>query len=214
MRQSISINEDGTILNSEIVRVARGVCADYWGTAQTQEKVRGMNMWLFTTAGHGGFVVAKYMDDNSIVIPDDYEPSKTATMPGGRKFAWYAFEEDCDYAIPLYFNPDKKEVMSTLGYPDAYLQKILTEKGQTKEEWLKAHWGYIVESIVAWAPRYIREEDRAIAEVMLAKSLQNDMDYYEKNPGQYKQDYIDQNIKDKKDKIANIGNYWKERKVA
>ena len=85
----------------ELARVAGAYAAESWGDVNSQVKMRGRNLWWFNCSGHGGFV-ALVGFGSEIAVPVD----RKSELEWGNGAKLYAFEEDCDWAVPLYFNED------------------------------------------------------------------------------------------------------------
>jgi hypothetical protein len=72
-----------------------------WGHVNSATQVKGVpGVYFVDTAGHGGYIVAL----EAHPLPTAIEKwDEMVTVPGSReRFA--AFEEDCDYAVLLYFD--------------------------------------------------------------------------------------------------------------
>lgn len=73
-----------------------------WGASQTTHKVMNGLTW-YSTAGHGGLCVSKGLADKKL--------SPNARAEGIKYAGSYWYEEDCQWCIPMYENPDWLKLM-------------------------------------------------------------------------------------------------------
>lgn len=88
--------------------IARRLASQTWGTVQQQQKI-AEGFWSFSTAGHGGYVA----DTNVYPLLKPYQQTVLTHIKSGKYYPheqhFAPFEEDCDWAIPLYLYPQLAE---------------------------------------------------------------------------------------------------------
>jgi len=112
-----------------------------WGPSQEVSQMAGAPVYWVITAGHGGIMI-------------DRDWASTRLSLAARKLAenfghWLCYEEDCDWAIPLYEDGEisewsRIEFMWVEQYPPLH----------TQEEWLKVVKG----CLHRWHQAYLREQ--------------------------------------------------------
>lgn len=126
--------------------IARRLAAQTWGEVQYQRKL-GPGIWLFETAGHGGYVV-----DTDIRPVFRGEEADVLIRANGhylnlseQHFA--VFEEDCEYAKVEWLCPDIFKRLSKLYEISCPFEEWITQRRTTirkslerwNPEWLEKH---------------------------------------------------------------------------
>lgn len=110
-----------------------------WGKAQSIYKItRGVVE--VSTASHGGIGIA-------IGYAEKHYP-KEVLNKAIFKYERYWFEEDCAYALPLYYNYD------------LLMDRIFYYKDDgVEEDFIEDYIQYIKETVMVWYPSLIKEEE-------------------------------------------------------
>jgi len=134
----------------KLAKYAAGSRLYGWGSINSQEKIRGRNVWYFSCSGHGGYVVIK-TDGDGVIIPEgfgvtfefddmNYDDGRVAVQV-------YQFEEDCDWAILEYYNP--------FVFEWSYKVRKAEGSARTRGEM----WESVLRTVAAWSPELIKDED-------------------------------------------------------
>lgn len=111
-----------------------------WGTSQDQYNLAPGLIW-YNTPGHGGLYVSKALADKEL--------SANAREMAIKYKGAYWYEEDCQYAIPLYEKPEWAKL----------LQQKAGGGERTKEE--------LKQSIERWHPDYFQKQAAEIIDLRL-----------------------------------------------
>lgn len=126
--------------------IARRLASQMWGEVQSQQKL-APGIWLFDTAGHGGYVV----DTN---IRQELKGCETivCTRSGGCKYRpdeqhFAQFEEDCEASKVEWLFPDMFRKLST----------NYDMQGLSLDQWIAQRREYLRSSLNRWNPEFLEK---------------------------------------------------------
>lgn len=131
--------------------IARRFAKQMWGTVQGQKKLIN-GVWEYYTAGHGGIIV----DTNEWPLLKEYNTIVFTRVNANTYYLseqhFAAFEEDCDWAIPVYLY---KEIAMAKFINSDYTEEFY-KKYPTVEKFIE---NSVIPSIKQWNEKVLKNKE-------------------------------------------------------